>query len=266
MSKPRLLTLYFTKNETTFKPLNFRSVLYQKDIEQDVYVISAEPVNLIKYGFNVPNIVISTKTSWPVPIRIGYSFNVALRVLENRYSVKLESYDFVFKVDSDVLLPLDYAISLASEGLPVAGFGPAMLISTWFLARVLRGRYPVNHCDDGYLLAVNVALTGRVGRYAGGGQVILPDVEVIKDREFAYGVEYYKWGVTPPLLILLPLTRIFLKVTKRMKRFQDKPLKAFLYNYAGYLHAWLTGWKRYWFHESYARMRTLQLFKEFMGK
>lgn len=263
--RTRVLTLYFTKNERTFNPSNFRTVLQQEGVDQDIYVVSAEPVNIGRHGFSVPNIVVPTRQSWPVPVRIGYSFNAALAVLKHQFSVSPESYDYIFKVDGDVSLPPDYLRNLVAKGAPVAGFGPAMLISTGFFYRVLGGKYPVNHCDDGYLLAVNIAFTGRVARYTGTGELSIPEVGVDREREFAYGVEYYKWGVPAPLLLVLPVTRVYLRVLRKMKKYQEKPLVAYLYNYSGYLHAVLRGYRKYSFHRAYSKMRVKQLFTEFLG-
>ncbi len=53
-----ILTLYFTKDESTFNPRSLKSVLDQVGVEQRVYVVSASPIDLKKHGFNLENIVV----------------------------------------------------------------------------------------------------------------------------------------------------------------------------------------------------------------
>lgn len=261
---PRVLTLYFTRDESTFSEMNLRSVIDQIGVSQDIYVISARPIDLYKRGFRLLNIVISTKTSWPIPLRIAYSFNAAIYLL-SRMGIDIDKYEYLFKVDGDVYLPLDYLYNLISQRQLVGGFGAAMLISTKFYRYFLGGRYPINYCDDGYILAYSIAVSGQIAIYRGKGSVEIPRVEVVEDREFLYGMEYYKWGLPFFLLIVLPFTRIYLKITRRMKRYQEKPLISYLHNFAGYVRAFINRDKKYRFHRDYAKMRVLHLYHRLIG-
>ncbi|MEM1619436.1 MAG: hypothetical protein QXU52_01620 [Fervidicoccaceae archaeon] len=231
---------------------------------QDIYVVSAEPVRLCERIPGCRNVVIGVRASWSVPVRVGFSFNAALLVLKAR-GVRVEDYDYIFKVDGDVTLPDDYLENLISKRPLVAGFGAALLISKNFFRYALGGMYPINECDDGYVLARSVAMTGLVVRYDGPGEVVLKGVTTIASREIAYGEEFYKWGLPLPLLVLLPFTRLYLRLTRRMKPFQQKSLTSYFYNAVGYLRAMVNRRKRYSFHKDYARMRVLQLYREFTG-
>lgn len=251
-----ILTLYFTKDESTFNPESLRSVLSQVNVKQKVYVVSASPLNLSKYDFELTNIVVPTRKSWPVPIRVAHSFNTALKLSqENIYE-----YDYLFKVDGDVVLPPDYLAYLTSSKPIVAGFGPALLISTRFFKCALRETYPINYCDDGYILALAIAIGSWPIPYYDPSKIGIPEIRTQTDREYIYGIEYYKWGTPLPLLIILPLTRVYLKMLNKLEKTQKKELKAYIWNITGYIHAVINKENKYWFHKRYSRMRLLHLY------
>lgn len=229
MSSSKVLTLFLTKDFSSFNHDNYVRVLKQKGIDQDVYVVSAEPVPVKN------NIVVKVPQHLPVPIRVGLSINLALRRFD------LSRYSHIFKVDGDVALPLDYLQNLLEKKTPVAGIGAAMLISMEFFVKALKGKYPVSYCDDGYVTALSIAMGYWPPEYTGEGYLNIP---VIRQslREFSYGVEYYKWGF--PLPLYAPFLLFFRK----------KDLKSVLYNMAGYLHAFMfrerkyEWWRRYLYH------------------
>ena len=255
-----ILTLYFTKDESTFNPQSLENVLKQVGVEQKIYVVSASPIDLKRYGFNVGNIVVPTKSSWPVPVRVGFSFNAALRLIKEDIS----KYNYLFKVDGDVILPSDYLASLLKLKPLVAGYGPAMLISTKFFRAVLKGVYPMNYCDDGYILAAAISIgTWPILHVK---DIEVPEAVALPQREYIYGVEYYKWGMPLPLLVLHPLTRVYLKAAGRMKKTQKKTLSSYLWNIVGYVHATINKEERYWFHKKYGRMRMLHLYHSLLSQ
>ncbi|MEM1596022.1 MAG: hypothetical protein QXS24_02590 [Desulfurococcaceae archaeon] len=255
----KVLTLYFTRDKLTFNPRSLESVVNQMNVSQDIYVISAEPIDLWNYGFRISNVVIPTKSTWPVPIKIGYSFNAALVKINK----EIDRYDYVFKVDGDVILPKDYLINLASRKPHVAGIGPALLISTVFFKKLMKNKYPVTYCDDGFIFALAISKGVWPLHYTGGGDVIIPPIITLKDREYIYGVEYYKWGLPPILLVIHPITRIYLKITRKMKEYQRKNLRAYLYNAVGYVHALIHNVKKYEFSREYGKMRIIHLYHKF---
>lgn len=252
----KVLTFYFTKDESTLNVKGLRSVLTQVGVSQDIYVVSASPVNLERYGFHLPNIVVSTKPSWPVPVKIGFSFNVALLLVGER----INNYQYIFKVDGDVVIPKDYLINLMIQKPLIAGIGPALLISTTFFKKLLKNKYPVNYCDDGFILALAISKGIWPLNYKGKELINMPPISTLKDREYIYGIEYYKWGMPFILLLILPLTRIYLKIAKKMKPYQRKELKAYLFNIIGYIHAFIHKFRKYDFHREYRRMRIRHLY------
>jgi len=226
----RLLTLFLTRDASTFNRGNYLRVLRQRNVVQDVYVVSAEPLPVEN------NIVVRVPQHLPVPIRVGLSINIALKRFD------LDRYTHIFKVDGDVTLPLDYCENLLKKGAPVAGRGAALLISVRFFREALKGKYPVNYCDDGYISALSIALGYWPPEYSGEGPLVIPIVRQ-RLREYAYGVEYYKWGFPFPLYAPL----VFL--------LGRKDLASIVHNVAGYLHASFSGEGRYEWWRSYRRFR-----------
>ncbi|MEM4530236.1 MAG: hypothetical protein QXL14_01175 [Candidatus Aenigmatarchaeota archaeon] len=249
----KILTLYFTKDKSTFNPNNFERIVNQIGVEQEIYIVSREPINFKEFK----NIVVHTNQDWPVPLRIGYSFNIAIK----RIDKNITEFKYIFKVDDDVILPENYLLELVKSKPIVAGIGPALLISIPFYLNILNGKYPINYCDDGYISAL--AISKGIWPELYNGNIIIPSVITLKEREYIYGVEYYKWGLHPLLFIILFTTRVYLIISKKMKLFQKKSFKAFLYNFVGYLHAYLNNYKKYNFHKEYTKMRILHLINSF---
>jgi hypothetical protein len=249
----RVLTLYMCRDRSHFKARNFVSVIEQEGVEQEVFVVSAEPLSVE----GVRNVVVPVKRSWPLPIRVSYSVNTALRILRLKHGVELRSFDYLFKVDSDVVLPRDYLARLTSTRAPVAGVGAALLISVPFFLAALGGAYPVKYCDDGYVGAKSVAMEAWPSSHEG---LRLPPVGYDKPREFAYGVEYYRWGLSPVLLALMP----FASRVLRLRPHERRRFKAHIVNVAGYLWAALHRLDKYEFHMDYRRMRNRHLAEKFL--
>jgi len=239
-----ILTLLLTKDPSTFNYNNYLRILRQEGVKQDIYVISAEPVQV------KDNIVIKIPQHLPVPIRIGMTVNIALKNFD------LSKYSHIFKVDGDVGLPLDYCKNLLEKCVPVAGRGAALLISTEFFINVMKGKYPACYCDDGYVSALSTALGHWPPEYDGKGKVVIP---VIRQplREFSYGYEYYKWGLPLSLLLLFSL---ILLLSNR------KDFISVVNNIAGYISAFLRGERRYGWWRSYRYFRVRHAVTKFLQK
>ena len=240
----RVLTLYMCKDRSHFNPRNFASVIGQDGVEQEVFAVSAEPLGVE----GLRNIVVPVRSEWPLPVRVSFSVNASLKLLRSKYKIDLRAFNYLFKVDSDALLPHDYLVRLTSTRAPVAGVGAALLISIPFFLTVLKGVYPLKHCDDGYISAASVALGAWPPTHEG---LRLPPIAYDEPREFAYGVEYYRWGLSPLLLALIPLASRM----QRLRPHERRKLKAHVMNAAGYLWAAVRRLDKYWFHESYRKMR-----------
>jgi len=229
----KVLTLFLTKDVSTFNYSNYIRILKQNDIEQDVYVISAESIPVKN------NIVIKVPQHLPVPLRIGLSINAALKRFD------LSKYLYIFKIDGDVKLPLDYCKNLLEKRAPVAGRGAALLISTEFFIKILKGKYPLNYCDDGYISALSIAAGYWPPEYTGKGSLVIPILRQCS-REFGYGYEYYKWGLPFAFFVIsVPFLLIFGK----------KDLRSIIYNTAGYVSAFLHKEERYKWWRNYMYFR-----------
>lgn len=232
----RILTLYLTKDETTFIKENYESVKNQQGVNQDIFVISAKPLAIEK------NIIIPMPQTLPLPIRIGLSLNYALKTLN------LHKYSHIFKVDGDIKLPQDYLSNLLEKNVPIAGRGAALLISNHFFMKHLSGKYPINYCDDGYITALSISLGYWPPEYDGKGFLKIPPIGHFFEREYYYGFEYYKWGFPLKLLMLFSLISLLEN--------REKNFKCFLFNIAGYISAFIKGEERYKWWKNYAYVRT----------
>ncbi|MEM2104445.1 MAG: hypothetical protein QW717_06110 [Candidatus Bathyarchaeia archaeon] len=230
-----------TKDEVSFIRKNYERVKNQHGVSQDIFVISAKPVPVQN------NIVISTCQTLPLPIRIGLSLKSALK------TINLYEYSHIFKIDGDVILPLDYLHNLLAKKTPVAGRGAALLISTHFFKKRLSLNYPVTYCDDGYIAALSISLGCWPPEYDGQGCLEIPPIVHFTEREYFYGFEYYKWGVPFTLLMLLLLVN-FVKTRRNY----------FLFSVAGYISALVKREKKYEWWRNYARVRTGHFIKRLL--
>ncbi|MHA1583355.1 MAG: hypothetical protein ACTSYM_12785 [Candidatus Baldrarchaeia archaeon] len=231
--KTKILTLFLTKDESTFIRENYERVKYQKEVDQDIYVISAKPIHIEN------NLVIQVPQNLPVPLRIGLSIRAALR------KINLKKYTHIFKIDGDIKIPLDYLCNLLKKGTPVAGIGPALLISVSFFIRNMSGEYPINYCDDGYISALYTSITGKLPPgYDGDGVIETLPNPVSREIEFPYGIEYYKWGL--PLKILL-LNRLLFAINNPLEG-----VKSIVYCTAGYISASVNKIEHYGWWKNYA--------------
>jgi hypothetical protein len=253
----RILTLYLCKNQQHFNLHNFNSVKNQSNISQEIVIVSAEPVTVE----GIRNIVVPVKKDWPLPVKVGYSVNTAIRRLQLEAGFSLLDYDYIFKVDSDVKLPSDYIENLTLRKPPVAGIGAALLISVPFFLVKLKGTYPMNYCDDGYIAAMSISLGAWPPQYSGYKRTIAPPVRFEKERELAYGMEYYRWGLSPLIMLLLPFAARLLRLAQHEKR----GFKAHLINASGYILATLKRLNKYGFHSSYRRVRNRHFAEKVLG-
>jgi len=235
----RILTLFLTKDDTTFVEENYERVRCQKSVDQDIYIVSAKPIGNAKN-----NIVIHVPEDLPVPLRIGLTIRMALKKID------IARYTYIFKVDGDVKLPSDYLINLINKRVPIAGIGSAFVISTSFFFNRMSGKYPLNYCDDGYILALGASTLGMLPpRYDGIGIIETSPTPISKEVEHFYGIEYYKFGL--PLKILL-LNRLLLFVMRNPL----EGLKGIAYCISGYLSAVIRKEKRYDWWKTYSRIAT----------
>lgn len=239
----RVLTLFLTRDASTFDSANYERVRRQLGVEQDVYVVSASPVRAEN------NIVVPVPKSVPLPIRIGVTINESLKLFD------LSRYTHIFKVDGDIRLPLDYLSNLLSKGAHVAGRGAALLISVEFFLKHMGGRYPVSYCDDGYITALSIAYGVWPPEYDGGGRVSFP-VLFQASREYAYGREHYKWGLPLPLFLVLSTLQLAAR---------QRNLRGVVSRTAGYLSAALSGEGRYPWWREYMRQRVRHFAARLLG-
>ena len=258
----KILTFYITKDSSTFNEKNYKSVKLQRRVIQDIFVVSAEPIPVDN------NIVVTPPRNMPVPIRVGYSINKALFYLR-RKGLRLSDYNFLFKIDGDVILSPSFLSSLARKGTLVAGKGAAMVISSLFYRVVLNGLYPINHCDDGFIMARAVSLGVWPVEYRNEKPLLFIPVQLhFKDREFAYGVEYYKWGMSFQLLLLWMTMKIIGRMMYIGRRYNPytKKVSDWVSNLAGYTYAVIKKASKYMWSDDYKKYMGYYLVRKIIGK
>ncbi|MCE4615182.1 MAG: hypothetical protein F7B60_06615 [Desulfurococcales archaeon] len=255
----KVLTLYVTRNSETFNIRNYKSVRFQRGVCQDIYIVSAEPVD----GLN--NIVISPPKGYQVPIRVSISLNKALAYLV-RNGTRLIDYDYIFKVDGDALLPVDYLENLLRKQPLLGGSGQAMVISTRFFMGALKGLYPIKYSDDGFVFSRGIALGIWPEEYKGlGPGVIVPrNEENIRKRGFIYGIEYYKWGTPLQFLlvwIVVSLLKRFMAFNRRNNQ-NDKGISNWIWNLSGFIYAAINGVEKYRWSIYYKKYRVYHFLRK----
>jgi len=177
---------------------------------------------------------VKPNTQEHVGVRVGKAINAAL---ENE---KLELYDYILKMDSDVVLHprcLELCIKKDSD---LIGLGPFMLIKTKPFTELLSGRWPETPADDSFVRLLFVARGLRVEpkpscayeARKGGAQGTW--------RYYFYrGIDDYRTGINPismgrivvKLIIgrrsLLPaftLLGYLVAILSRQKRFDFAPI------------------------------------------
>lgn len=233
--KIRILTIFLTKDESTFVKDNYESVERQ-NVTQDIYVVSAKPIRN-----KTNNFVVNAPNNLSVPLRIGISIRALVK------KINLKNYEYIFKVDGDIRLPSDYLDNLLEKNICVAGSGPALLISVSFFLEEMSGKYPLNYCDDGYILALGASTMGILPlSYNGTGLVEISPNPVTKKIEFYYGMEYYKFGL--PLRIQM-LNKIWYTLSN-----PSEGVKSIVYCFAGYFSAIIKREKRYKWWKQYSEV------------
>ena len=258
----KILTLYITKDKETFNKRNYLSVKHQRNVKQDIYIVSASSVNAEN------NIVVKPPKNYPVPIRVAYSINKAIFKLLKK-GVKLEDYNYIFKIDGDVLLPPSYLESMIKEKPIVAGKGAAMLMSTLFYRVSLKGLYPVKHCDDGYIIAraISLGFWPPYGR-SSSQRIYIPDYTHFKDREFIYGIEYHKWGVNLKFFIIWMMASIIQAILNSGESRNSiiNEVSKWMWNLSGLIYAKIKREKKYCWHKSFIKYRTHHLIKTYLKR
>ena len=104
--------------------------------------------SIINQTMPVDCVVLATEkapSNLEFPAKISWVLNGVLE------SFRLECFDYVLRVDSDTVLPIDFIEKNIALGCGVVGFGPAQLIKVNVFNECMGGRFHRVH-DDGYPL------------------------------------------------------------------------------------------------------------------
>jgi hypothetical protein len=234
----RILTLYLAKDYVNEKCYN--SILRQKDVEQDILVVSAKKID-------VPNnFLVEVPQDYPLPIRVGMSINRALVAYWNP-----KKYDYFFKVDNDVLIAPDYLLNLISKKRPIIGPGCAMLIESHFFEKYFGGRWAISYCDDMYMKAYAFAMGFIKDIWERDIKLIDYEYNPSSLRGYIYGEEHYRFGAPFWFMCL----RMIASAKNFLLRRPDRiPVAASVYALAGYLSE--LGKAKYEWHTKFSERLT----------
>ena len=97
-----------------------------------------------------------------VGVRVGKAIN---NVLNN---IPLHKYDFLLKVDADIVMPLNYVERCLKLKADLVGLGPFMLVRMEPFLKLLSGRWPEVPTDDAYVMMCFKAAGLRIAPWLEG--------------------------------------------------------------------------------------------------
>jgi glycosyltransferase involved in cell wall biosynthesis len=164
-----------------------------------------------------------------VGVRVGKAINHALN------NIDLHRYDFLLKIDADVVMPLNYLESCLKLRADLVGLGPFMLVKMEPFLKLLGGRWPEVPTDDAYVMM----------RFKAAGLRIAPWPEglVLKRKAGGSWRYYYYRGIYDLKIGFDPIEEFFSVISLMMHRRTLLPI----FTLTGYLIAMTKGEQVYYF-------------------
>ncbi len=206
-----------------------KSLMYQTMPPDKVIIVAAYKsacIEKIDCLVDPPNMKLS------VGERVGKALTKAFA----RYDISM--YDYVLKLDDDVILPRDFVEVHTRSGFDVIGKGQALLIRTKALLDTLGRMWPPIAADDAYLRLLLLAHKYRGKRLEWLTPVHSDAVKLSFKRSFAIGRDYYSMG----LLIINVLY-------EAVKHFIKGEFKAAMGKVSGYISCYITKCPKYKYRE-----------------
>jgi hypothetical protein len=243
----KILTLYLAKDH--INKICYESVVNQQGVNQDIIVISAVKID-------VPNnFVVKVPQDYPLPVRVAISINYVL----NHIKKNGKKYDYLFKVDNDVILPPNYLIDLISRRKPIIGPGPAMLINFSFFEKHYGFKWPLCYCDDMFMKVYAFAKGFIEDIWEKDIKIkLISEWQPSKFRSYIYGKEYYKFGF--PIFYMIPI--ILASIKNFLLRRSDRiPITCSIYWFSGYVSE--IGKKKYDWSNDFRKKYLILLWRKF---
>jgi len=241
----KILTLYLAKD--SIDEICYNSVMKQQSVDQDIIVISTVKISIPN------NFVVEIPQNFPLPVRVAISINRAIEV------IKKKKYDYLFKVDNDVILPPDYLINLISKK-PIIGPGPAMVLDFHFFEKYYGCKWPLSFCDDTYMKAYAFAKGFIEDLWEKNIKIrLIGEWKPSKFRSYIYGKEYHKFGFPIFYMVLIVLASIKNFLLKRPDRI---PVVCSIRYFSGFLSE--IGRKKYAWSKDFNRRFSALLGKKFL--
>ena len=180
--------------------------------------------------------------------RVGFSITVLLKYLEK--IDKLKDYDYMLKLDDDVVLPKDFIKKNLKYKYIIMGYGPAMIINMRYYTRIFNAAWPISVADDvivEYTLDSIWKSRSKVWEYIQEPIILRPIRPSVK-RSFKAGYEFYRMGFTTPYMLLYLMKHVLKTARLRINlRLKIGILCRFIVQLLGYISALLTSTDKYKF-------------------
>jgi len=160
-------------------------------------------------------------------LSVGERVGKALTKAFTKYDIS--KYNYVLKLDDDVILPRDFIKIHIDSGLDIIGKGQALLIRTEALLRCLGKLWPPIAADDAYLRLLLLACGYRGRRLEWLTPVYVEPVKLSLKRSFEIGRDYYRMG-------LLYINVLY----EALKHIINGEVKAALGKISGYIYCLVT--------------------------
>jgi len=256
----KILSIIPTLRDIPLRTLN--SLLNQTQ-QPDKIIIVVGSQHLLKYLktktqqlLQVPAklevLYVRPNTREHVGVRVGKAINTALK------NENLKLYDYILKVDSDVILHPKCLESCVKRNADLIGLGPFMLIKARPFMKFLSGKWPETPADDSYIRLLFIAKGLHVE--------FIPSCVTEVRRGGAYGtwryyfyrgVDDYRTGINP-----ISMSRIVAKLIIKRKTLLP------IFTLTGYFTALITCKKRFDFAAIIFRVgllgRILELLKRML--
>jgi hypothetical protein len=189
------------------KPLlSLSSLSFQTWKPSKVVIVAAYPSACIKIKFKnlkVENIIVPPDLSLTVGERVGIALTIAFK----RYDIS--RYDYILKLDSDVLFNEHFIEDNIKSGYDLVGGGSAMLIKSSIFLKIFDLKWPISAIDDAYVIEAFKAKGYKVLEWNWASKPIsLRSSHFSIARRFRAGIEMYRCGI--PFVNLLYRVLLFI--------------------------------------------------------
>lgn len=190
-------------------------------------------------------IVIPPNLNLTVGERVGISLSVAFR------KIRIEGYDYLLKLDDDVVFDERFIEDNVGSGYDLMGRGAAMIIRVEVYLKFFNHQWPINPIDDTYVVDTLLAAGYKVLPWSWIRRAIpIKEVHVSVEREFLAGVNLYKLGYPFTVALLASFSTLIIR---------RRSITGYIARVGGYIAALITRPSRYTAYERISKYKRYEL-------